>query len=212
LCFFLLRHCVNCSSWRWHNFFRMLSRLEKKKESFFLDSFWKKTGRVVIITATISFGIDFFSSQTLLLCSHLRTRQELHAVIIAHNPRGPSIQSDSCVCACKLIHDKSVYIFIGLFDITLPFYNWIGDSALSFSIRKESGTTKLNAIPYFCFVFFFKEEKWWTWWKWRGRVILWVSTLNRVIKLIAPCVKVKHEEEEEWQCQLVYGSYHLDVE
>jgi hypothetical protein len=52
-----------------------------------------------------------------------------------------------------------VYIFIGLFDITLPFYNWIGDSALSFSIRKESGTTKLNAIPYFCFVFFFFEGR-----------------------------------------------------
>jgi hypothetical protein len=51
-----------------------------------------------------------------------------------------------------------VYIFIGLFDITLPFYNWIGDSALSFSIRKESGTTKLNAIPYFCFVFFLRKK------------------------------------------------------
>lgn len=192
----------------------MLSRLEKKKESFFVDSFWKKTGLVVIITATISFGIDFFSLLRLYFYALIYERAKSCTPLLSPTTRAvhPSNQTPVCVCACKLIHDKSVYIFIGLFDITLPFYNWIGDSALSFSIRKESGTTKLNAIPYFCFVFFFKEEKWWTWWKWRGRVILWVSTLNRVIKLIAPCVKVKHEEEEEWQCQLVYGSYHLDVE
>lgn len=189
----------------------------RKKRKFFLDSFWKKNWTCGDDNNSHDLfwnWLFLFSDSTFMLSFTNAPIRVARRYYYRQQP-ARSIHPIRLLCVCKLIHDKEcVYIYRAFFISRTPFITGLATAPLSFSIRKESGATKLNAITLFLFrFFFFKEEKWWTWWKWRGRVILWVSTtLNRVIKLIAPCVKVKHEKEEEWQCQLVYGSYHLDVE
>lgn len=141
----------------------MLSWLEKKKRKFFLDSFWKKNWTCGDDNNSHDLfwnWLFLFSADSTFMLSFTNAPIRVARRYYYRQQPARSIHPIRLLCVCKLIHDKEcVYIYRAFWISRTPFITGLATAPLSFSIRKESGTTKLNAIPYFCFVFFFLRKK-----------------------------------------------------